>query len=252
MSRSDANRPAPLGGAPAGRALPPERDRRQLPEEVATYVRELIISGQVRPGSFLRLEPIAEALGVSTTPVREGLLALRSEAFVRLIPRRGFVVEGFTPQDILDLFLVQADIASELAARTAIRISTEQLGELEAIERANEQAIDAGDNEAVARWGHAFHRAVNLAADSPRLANLLGSVVRQLPNRFYVAIEGQVLSIQHNHPLLIESFRARDPESARRHMREHTLDKGEHLVASLEKRGLWRDADSAAAGGTAA
>ena len=43
-----------------------------LPDDVAAYVRELILSGEVRPGEFLRLEPIAEAVGVSNTPVQIG------------------------------------------------------------------------------------------------------------------------------------------------------------------------------------
>lgn len=224
------------------------RERRQLPEEVASYVRELIISGQVRPGEFLRLEPIADALGVSTTPVREGLLALRSEAFVRLIPRRGFIVEGFSRQDILDLFMVQADLAGELAARTAERIGPQQLVDLEAIDGAQRQAIAEGDREGIAYFGHAFHRAVNLAADSPRLANLLGSVVRHLPNRFYSEIEGQITSIRHNHPLLLQAFRDGDGDAARREMRQHMLDAGEHLVVSLEKRGLWESEEPGPAG----
>ena len=78
--------------------------RRQLPEQVAGYVRELIISGVVRPGEFLRVERIAEEMGVSNTPVREGLLALRSEGFVQFVPRRGFVVAPFTRDDVQDLF----------------------------------------------------------------------------------------------------------------------------------------------------
>ena len=77
--------------------VPASRHKRpQLPAEVATYVRGLIISGTVQPGEFLRMEPIAEAVGVSNTPVREGLLALQSEGFVRLVPRRGFVVAPFS------------------------------------------------------------------------------------------------------------------------------------------------------------
>jgi DNA-binding GntR family transcriptional regulator len=235
--------PPDAPSVPGGRA-PISRERRQLSEEVASYVRELIISGEVRPGEFLRLEPIAEALGVSTTPVREGLLALRNEAFVRLIPRRGFIVEGFTRQDILDLFMVQADLAGELAARTAERITPEQLAELEAIDRAHLQAIEAGDREGIAYYGHGFHRAVNLAAQSPRLANLLGSVVRHLPNRFYTEIDGQIASMRHNHPRLLQAFADRDGISARRDMRQHILDAGEHLVASLEKRGIWAGDDS--------
>ena len=229
----------PEAVSPRRLRAPVERERRQLSEEVASYVRELIISGQVRPGEFLRLEPIAEALGVSNTPVREGLLALRSEAFVRLIPRRGFVVEGFSRQDILDIFMVQAQLAGELAARTAIRITPEQLADLREIDEAHQQAIDSGDREGIAYFGHAFHRAVNLAAESPRLANLLGSVVRHLPNRFYTEIEGQVASIRFNHPLVLDSLRERDAKAARRLMSRHILDAGEHLVESLEKQGLW-------------
>ncbi len=239
MSRAE-----PLDLSPRRREAPLERDRRQLPEEVASYVRELIISGQVRPGEFLRLEPIAEALGISNTPVREGLLALRSEAFVRLIPRRGFVVEGFTRQDIFDLFMVQAELAGELAARTAARITPKRLAELTAINAAHQQAINEGDGDGIAYWGHAFHRGVNRAAESPRLANLLGTVVRHLPNRFYTEIDGQIASMEHNHPLLLDAFHNRDSDAARRLMRQHIRDAGEHLIESLEKRGLWDTDDS--------
>ncbi|HET9075040.1 MAG TPA: GntR family transcriptional regulator [Solirubrobacteraceae bacterium] len=237
-----ANGLPPLDPSPAAAHVPEARERRQLPEEVASYVRERIFSGELRPGEFLRIEPIAEALGVSATPVREGLLTLRSEAFVRLIPRRGFVVERFSRQDILDLFMVQADLAGELAARSATRFTPAQLEELAAIDAAHRRAMDTADASGTAYWGHAFHRAVNLGADSPRLANLLGSVVRHLPNRFYTAIEGQLNSIKHNHPLLLDAFAARDPEAAREIMRDHILDAGQHLVTSLEKRGLWNPA----------
>ena len=58
--------------------------RRQLSEDVATYVRELILSSQVHPGDFLRTEPIAEAVGISNTPVREGLLLLRGEGLIAI------------------------------------------------------------------------------------------------------------------------------------------------------------------------
>src|SRR5881397_3995719 len=91
--------------------------RTQLLEEVAAYVRDLITSGNARPGQFLRIERIAEAVGVSQTPVREALLSLRSEGLVDLLPRRGFMVAPITPQDITDLFWAQSLIAGELAAR---------------------------------------------------------------------------------------------------------------------------------------
>src|ERR1700733_5141246 len=166
------------------------RRRQQLPEEVASYVREMIISGKVRPGDFLRTEPIAEAVGVSNTPVREGLLALRSQGFVQLVPRRGFLVASFTPQDVRDLFWAQAQLAGELAARAARKMTPELVDKLEANLAAYEKALADGDEDGVAGLGYSFHRGINLAAGSYRLALLLGSMARHLPNRFYATIEG--------------------------------------------------------------
>ncbi|MDQ0382564.1 GntR family transcriptional regulator [Amycolatopsis thermophila] len=219
--------------------------RQQLPEEVASYVRELIISGEVRPGEFLRLEPIAEAVGVSNTPVREGLLSLRSEGFVELVPRRGFVVAPFTEQDVRDLFWTQAQLAGELTARAARKITADGMARLEANVDEFTKASAEGREDRVAELGHQFHREINLAADSHRLARLLNSVVKHLPNRFYAEIEGTVTGSQEAHPLILEAIRKRAARKAQSLMAEHILDSGEHLVEMLRKRGVWAETSSA-------
>ena len=215
--------------------------RRQLPEQVATYVRELIISGSVRPGEHLRIDRIAAEVGVSNTPVREGLLALRSEGFVSQAPRRGFVVSEFTRQDVRDLFWVQARLAGELSARAALRITSDQLARLTSNV---DQYRDAVDEDLIADLGHAFHREINLASRSDRLALLLGGVVRQLPNTFYATIEGHVTATRADHPRILEALRRRDSERARRLMREHIARGADRLIEELERRGAWRDAEA--------
>lgn len=219
--------------------------RQQLPEEVAAYVRELIISGEVKPGEFLRIEPIAEAVGVSNTPVREGLLSLRSQGFVKLAPRRGFVVAPFSQQDVRDLFWAQAQLGGELAARAAKRITAESIKTLEDLNERYTVAVDSRDEEAVADLGHQFHREINLAAESHRLALLLGSVVKHLPNRFYANIEGQVGETQDDHPALLEVMRSGDSRKARSLMEKHIQKGGDRLIATLNARGIW-DTDGAA------
>jgi DNA-binding GntR family transcriptional regulator len=219
----------------------PERRRQQLPDEVASYVRELIISGQVRPGAFLRMDRIAEAVGVSTTPVREGLLILSSEGFVSQVPRRGFIVAAFTPQDVRDLFWAQAVLAGELAARAAKKIGPEQLARAEGIMARYEVAYAANDKQEIANLSYALHREINLAADSVRLANLLGSVVKQLPARFYATIEGAIEAARVEHPLIIEALRKRDARKARRLMEQHISQDADRVIESLKQQGLWPD-----------
>ncbi|MFE7422815.1 GntR family transcriptional regulator [Rhodococcus sp. NPDC057529] len=213
--------------------------RTQLPEEVASYVRELIISGGARPGEFLRIEPIAEAVGVSSTPVREGLLALRSEGFVQLVPRRGFVVAPITQQDIRDIFWAQAQYAGQLATRAAKRMDAEQIERLEVNIETYQLAIADDDQPAIAYLGHSFHREINLAADSHRLALLLGSVVKQLPNSFYATIEGHVEGARGDHVKMLRALKKRDSVKVCNLMQRHILEGADRLIETLEKRGLW-------------
>jgi DNA-binding GntR family transcriptional regulator len=215
--------------------------RQQLPDEVASYARELILSGAVRPGGLLRPDDVAEALGVSSTPVREGLLALTREGLVSQVPRRGFVVVPFTREDIRDLFWAQGWMAGELAARAAKKITPEQLARAEQIIEAYEAAAASDDKEAIADLGHAFHREINLAADSIRLATLLGSVVKALPQRFYATIEGGINATLEEHPLILAALRKKDAKRARNLMEEHISRIADRLIKSLEDRGLWSE-----------
>ena len=229
---------------PAGRPPAHSSRRQQLPEEVAAYVRELIISGDAVPGEFLRMDRVADAVGVSNTPVREGLLVLRSEGFVKLVPRRGFMVAPFSRQDLRDLFWFQAQLAGELAARAATRITSEQLRALDESVQRYEEAVMLGDDQRVADLGHSFHRDINLAAGAHRLALILGSVVRHLPNRFYAEIDGQVAATRVDHPALIDALRVGDARRARSTMELHIVERAEHLIDILAARGLWDARDA--------
>lgn len=222
--------------------------KQQLSEDVASYVRELIISGRVKPGEFLRTEPIAEAVGVSNTPVREGLLLLSGEGFVELVPRRGFVVASFSRQDVRDIFWAQASLAGELASRAAKSITAAQLDHLEQIAAKHEADVRNGaDPDKIVALGHEFHRTINLAADSRRLALMLRSIVRQLPNRFYNEIEGHGDDTLEAHPKILEALRKRRTKVAANLMRDHIMSGADELIAMLEKQGVWTDEDKSTA-----
>jgi DNA-binding GntR family transcriptional regulator len=215
----------------------PEIGRTQLPDEVAAYVRELIVSGQVRAGEYLRLEPIGAALGVSNTPVREGLFSLQSEGFVRLVPRRGFVVAPFSRRDLRDVFWTQGQLAGELAARACAAMTVDGLAALEANVDEFGKAVAAGDEQEATRLGHDFHRQVNRAADSRQLALVLDSVVKRLPTRFYS--EGHLDRAGEAHPLVLDALRRRSAGDARAAMSAHMLDNADALIQMLEEKGMW-------------
>lgn len=215
--------------------------RRQLSEDVASYVRELIISGKVRKDEFLRIEAIAKVMQTSSTPVREGLLLLQNEGFVRLVPRRGFMVVGFSQQDVRDIFWTQGVLAGELAARAALCLDDQQREHLGQLLTDHKEAIQKGDEPLYTHLAHLFHKTINLGSGSTRLAILLGTMTKQLPNQFYGLVEEQVRGAVDYHALIYQAILDRDADRARQLMTDHLTDGGDILVKYLEQQGIWSD-----------
>lgn len=129
----------------------------------------------------------------SVTPVREALLTLRAEGLLVQQPRRGFMVVPVTGRDLADVSGVQAFIGGELAARAATRITDEQLSELKAIQAELEDAYTGDDHEGAVRLNHEFHRAINVAADSPKLAQMMSQITRYARNPcFRLSLAGRL------------------------------------------------------------
>jgi GntR family transcriptional regulator of vanillate catabolism len=88
-------------------------------EAVTLQLREMIIAQELQPGSRVPERDLAEAFGVSRTPVRVALSILEAEGLVTSEPNRGFVVNGFSIEDVLSAFDVRGALEG-LAARTAV------------------------------------------------------------------------------------------------------------------------------------
>lgn len=210
--------------------------RLQLGDVAAAYLRDQITSGNLPAGAPVRPETVADELGISTTPAREALQALRAEGFLDLAPRRGFTVAKLDGNDIRDMFLVQAMVAGELAARAAQNVSAENVASLDAIHANLVAAAERGDLTALEELNHQFHRDINLAANSPRLANVIRLVSRYAPRRFYATIAGWPETTVHDHTLVLDAIRRGDADTARREMSAHVHHAAEQLASHIDAR----------------
>jgi DNA-binding GntR family transcriptional regulator len=212
--------------------------RPQLAEDVARFVRRRIFDGTYVAGQYIRLDQLAAELGVSVTPVREALFELKAEGLLAQQPRRGFVVLPVTGRDLTDVSKVQAHIGGELAARAAANINDEQLRELEKIQTELEDAYASDDNERAVRLNHEFHRAINVAADSPKLAQLMSQITRYAPESVFPTIAGWPEQSTAHHRRLLAALEARDEKLARTAMSEHLAEGAAPLIEHLTERGV--------------
>jgi DNA-binding GntR family transcriptional regulator len=219
-----------------------KHDRPQLSDEASSYVRALVMSGELPPGTPVRPEAIAESLNISTTPAREGLQALRVEGFLELLPRKGFQVAPLSGDDIRDLFRVQALIGGELAARAAMNADDNDVAELEALHHELIEASHRGDYDELETKNHQFHRRINLLAQSRKIIWALELITRYVPRQFYATIPGWPESTVQDHGRILDGIRARDPQSIRLAIEEHLSHSGELLAAHFDQRVAERSA----------
>ncbi|WP_231740369.1 MULTISPECIES: GntR family transcriptional regulator [unclassified Mycobacterium] len=224
----------------AARRRPPRAVRReQLSDEVAALLRADIMTGTLRPGTFIRLDETAAALGVSITPVREALRTLRGEGMVQLEPHRGHVVVPLTRTDVEDIFWLQATIAKELAATAADRINDAEIDELEGLNDELAAAIERHDVDEIAAAEFAFHRALNRSTGRIKLAWFLLHVARYLPGQIYAGDPQWGVSAVAGHRELIAALRRRDVATVVALTGGEFTDGAQRLIARLDETGLW-------------
>ena len=213
---------------------PPHRRRGSLADEVATYVRDLILAGSLKPGTKIDQDAIGEALDVSRSPVREALVILGREGLVEVTPRRGASVADLTPDDIVDHYELFGVVAGRAAAMAAISLKDDEIADLAAIHERFRH--DSGED--LSALNHAFHRVINSAA--PRRTRwLLRHLVRAVPARYYEFIEGWDEQAVQHHAAILEAITVRDAEAARLAMEEHLHQSGLAAADFLLRHGYW-------------
>jgi len=189
----------------------------------ARELRDRVLTGRLRPGDRLDLDQITEEFGISRTPVREALLELSYEGLVTITPRSGITVVGITPEDAIDSFAILAALAGKAAEMATARITPAELADL----RALAAAID--DAEDVVAANRRFHRAVNLAAGSPRLVTHLRQAVRVVPGNYFEVFPEQARRSRREHAELLDAMGRGDAPLARTVAEAHVLTAGQAL-----------------------
>ena len=222
------------------RAAPQRRARReQLSDEVAAHLRYAIMSGSLRPGTYIRLDETAVSLGVSITPVREALRTLRGEGMVQLEPHRGHVVVPLSRADVEDIFWLQGTIAKELAASATTRITDAQIDELDRLNGTLAEAVEEREPELVVQAVFAFHRTLNRTTGRIKLAWFLLHAARNLPPLFYAGDPEWGVRAVANHRELTAALRRRDADTVVRLTEAQVTDGAQRLLARLDEIGLW-------------
>ena len=114
----------------------------------------------------------------------------------------------------------------------------DQLRELKTIQAQLEEAYASGDDERTVRLNHEFHRAINVAADSPKLAQLMSQITRYAPESVFPTIAGWPHQSIKDHRRVLAALAKHDSELARKAMSEHLAAGAAPLIDHLTEHGV--------------
>ena len=173
-------------------------------------IREGILAGTFAQGSHITARQLAEATGLSRTPVREAMRRLDAEGMISLIPNRGAFVASWSDSEIEQIYELRVLLESFAAQTAAERINDAQRDRLKelAVEMTHLVEQRPVDVEAIAEVNDKFHKRVLEACGNPRLRDLLGAITEV--------------------PLQLSTFRRYSVDELRRSAAQHA-----ELVAAL-------------------
>ena len=220
------------------------RDGRPLAVRVYESLRDLIVTGELAAESQLVQEQIAESLGVSRTPVRDGLNRLAHEGLVTWVPGGGYVVNELTERDILEVYQVRLNL--EMLA-TRLACGRHDAATLSRLNTVIEEMAAADPRDATRQFelNRRFHRTLIEPCDNHLLLKMLDNLwdhpVNRRITRSYVRDSDNVGLMVQEHRDLVAAASAADLE--------RLLELAEHHMSTGYREAVNAQVSQAPSGG---
>jgi GntR family transcriptional regulator, vanillate catabolism transcriptional regulator len=199
-------------------------------------LRDLILSGSLRPGERISELQAVETTGVSRTPVRMALVRLEEEGLLEAIPSGGFMVKAFSERDIVDSIELRGTLeglAARLAAERGVSVRDLEplkqcIVEIDGLLRQDPLSVEAFS--AYVALNARFHALLTDLSRSPpviRQIDRASALPFASPSAFVMAQSAlpeahQILLIaQDHHHSVVDAVENREGARAEAIMREH-------------------------------
>lgn len=210
-------------------------------DQAYNLLRRKILDNEISAGFQATEQEIAEALGMSRTPVREALVRLANEGLVEVRPRHGMRVLPVSGEDMREIYEILTGLETVAAESVARKGLTDaQAARLEQAVADMDQSLAREDLRAWAEADERFHMLLVDFCGNRRLRSLVGTYWDQAHRvrMITLRLRPKPTKSSQDHADLLDALRRRDGEAARSIHRKHREGSGEMLIEILETHGL--------------
>ena len=219
------------------------RPHRTLAERALADLHDAILSGELAPGTPLRLEHLARTLDMSPMPVREAVRQLERLGLAEHVPHRGARVSRLSIDDLRDTYEARLALETLAIRQAARRFATEDASDAE-LRLADHVRAYRADDQRRARTAHAeFHLGLYAASGSTWLPRLIRPLWEN-SERYRVASLYSRRSLERRrreHERILEACVAHDPSEAEEALRAHLVVTANVVARRMGARVLFAD-----------
>src|SRR3989440_10318989 len=192
----------------------PQLEAVSLAEGVVAALKDAFFSGRLKPGAGIVERQIAKQMNVGTPVVREALITLKHEGFVRRVKNKATFVTAFDADEVRQLYTLRVELET-LALQWARPIVTKS--DLDQLQSLVDRLVEAGQREDRREFLERdieFHRFCWKLSGNPFLAETLERLMAPL-FAFVVLASGHPMTaaMGREHYALVEALRSmEEPE----------------------------------------
>jgi DNA-binding GntR family transcriptional regulator len=213
-------------------------NRISLSDQASQKMKSWILSLRVQPGERLIIDNLAEELGISRTPIREGLHRLVAEGLVQY-DGKSYTITRFSRREVENLFEVRLALETLAAYQASERITPELLDQFWAWHAQCQEHQHDQDVEFLITHDMRFHQLIREAADNARLKDLLDNLHDQIWWVIRLIFSTKIAQYQElfllrEHLAILECINNHDAKGAARMMEKHIRRSERDILALFE------------------
>ncbi len=197
-----------------------------LESQVATVIREQILSGRFPQGFRLKEVQIAEQFGLSRGTIRAALQQLCYEGLVNQVLHRGWTVVQLTLKDTWELYTLRNELEGFGARLAAESVTPEKAQRLRETLRKLAIAVNSKNFTSITEADFVLHKTIIQLSEHSRLENQYRLIEQQI--RLYITccdslLQDQAVLVEEHEPL-VEAICSGNGTVAEQAARQHNAD----------------------------
>lgn len=192
-------------------------------ERVTDVIRGAIVRGEYAPNQRLIEADLSDTFAASRATVRIALLELANEGLVERLPNKGSRVRAISVEEAIEILEVRIGVEGLCAAKTAARVSDEEVAEFRQLRQDMIAAVGDGDLVEYSRLHQLLDERVRVLSRHATAAAVLGRLHAQsVRHQFKLSARPQRAKVSVlEHAAIIDAIVARDPDAAQQAVSEH-------------------------------